>query len=236
MIKALRAITQAQDARRGGNRHSKALARAMRAMQEAGDFMPRGARLEGELDLAQIVSGHRTEALKGVCVNHLTPITVQQKYLEYAQEQFAQACGDVSAASSALYGLARIYTAMEDAQVDAQMLCLPKAVTLHQAALLVDAANANAANELGVLLARFGQLEDAQRVLQHALSIRPAPEMWRNLAVVHQRLGQYELARQANEQSLRMASRPGGTTYSGSAHIRWVDPQTFSAASPGAWQ
>ena len=32
-------------------------------------------------------------------------------------------------------------------------------------------------------MARFGQLEDARRVLLHALSIRPETEIWMNLAV-----------------------------------------------------
>jgi hypothetical protein len=238
MIKALRAITQALDTQRGGTEHSDALARAMRAFQEAEDFAPRGSQLEADLNLAQIITGHRTPVLKDVNVDHLAPLAVQQKYLEYGQEQFALACDDLAFGSYALYALARIYTVMEQAKLESQMLCLPKAVTLHQAALLVDAENVKAANELGVLLARFGQLRDARRVLLHALAIHPQPEIWMNVAVVHQRLGEAELARQAHQQGTLMASRqvPGSHTSSAPPAVQWVDPQTFSKVRPGPGQ
>ncbi len=193
LIRALRTITQSLDAQQGGTAHSDALARAMRAFQEAGDFAPRGSDLEANLNLAQIVTGHRTPIMQDMNLEHLAPLTVQQRYLEYAQEQFAEACGNARIGSFALYALARIYAVMDHARLESQVLCLPKAVALHQAALLVDAGNVRAANELGVLLAQFGQLEDARRVLLHALSIQPEPEIWMNVAVVHQRLGELRL-------------------------------------------
>ncbi len=237
MVKAIRTITQALDTQERGKRHSESLACAMRAFQEAGDFAPRGSRVEGELNLAQIVSGHRTGVLKDINIDHLTSLTAQQKYLEYAQSQFADACGDLPAGSFALYGLARIYTVMEHAKVDTQTLCLPKAIALHQSALLIDSTNARAANELGVLLAQLGQLKDARRVLQHALSIYPEPEIWMNVAVVHQRLGDLEMARQAHQQGTLMASRQVvGARRDGRGTIRWVDPKTFSETRPGPGQ
>jgi Flp pilus assembly protein TadD len=102
-------------------------------------------------------------------------------------------------------------------------------MTLHQAALLVDARNAKAANELGVLLARFGQLEDARRVLRHALTLRPEPQIWRNLAVVHRRLGDAELARRADEEGISLARRISVPQESdGALPVQWVDPGTFS--------
>ncbi len=229
MIKALRTITQGLDTQLGVTTHSEALARAMRAFEEAGDFAPQGSQLEAELNLAQIVSGHRTTILKDMRVDDMAPLTAQQRYLEYAQEQFAIAGGKLPAASYALYGLARIYTVLDHAKLETQTLCLPKAVTLHQAALLVDASNAKAANELGVLLARFGQWEDARRVLQHAISIRPEPEIWHNVAIVHQRLGEIELAQQAYQQYELTASRQSGDPRAGRVEsVQWVDPQTFS--------
>jgi tetratricopeptide (TPR) repeat protein len=229
IVKALRAITQALDAQRSATSHSESLARAMRAFQEAEDFAPRGSQLEADMNLTQTISGHRTPVLKDVQVDHMTPLVAQQRYLEYAQEQFALACDDLPAASYSLYALARVYTLMEHAQQDAQALCLPKAMTLHQAALLVDARNAKAANELGVLLARFGQLEDARRVLRHALTLRPEPQIWRNLAVVHRRLGDAELARRADEEGISLARRISVPQESdGALPVQWVDPGTFS--------
>jgi tetratricopeptide (TPR) repeat protein len=130
-----------------------------------------------------------------------------------------------------LYGLARIYTVLERAKVDTQTLCLPKAVALFQAALMVDARNGKAANELGVLLGQFGQLEDAKRVLLHSIVNCPGPEVWHNLSVVHQRLGEVELARSAYREWENSASRrnpEGGQVQS----VQWVDTRTFSAARP----
>jgi tetratricopeptide (TPR) repeat protein len=229
MIQALRAITQTLDANEGTREHSEALGRAMRAFQEANDFAPRGSRLESDLDLTQVVSGHGTPVLKNENVDHLAPIAAQQWYLEYAQQQLAFAGGHLPAASQALYVLARIYTVLDKTQLETQMLCLPQAVALHQAALAVDPRNGRAANELGVLLVRFGQWEDARQVFLHSISVLPTPETWHNLSVVQARMGELELARRAAERSAAVATQhseqtPGVPVQS----VHWVDPQTFS--------
>jgi tetratricopeptide (TPR) repeat protein len=229
MIKALRVITQALDANEGVREHSDALGRAMRAFYEANDFAPRGSRLESELDLEQTVSGHRTPVLKNENVDHLAPIAAQQRYLEYSRQQLAFACGHVPAASQTLYVLARIYTALDNTQLETPMLCLPQAVVLHQAALAVDPRNGRAANELGVLLARFGQWEDARQVLLHSIAVFPASETWHNLSVVHQRLGQLDLARRASDQSAVVAvGRSEQSQGVPVQSVHWVDPKTFS--------
>ncbi|MFO7902527.1 MAG: hypothetical protein ACQESR_21845 [Planctomycetota bacterium] len=229
MIKSLRIITQALDSRKTGKRHSEALGRAKQAFREVGDFAPRGSLLEAELDVAQIISAHRTTILQDVNVEHLTPLAVRQKYLEYAQRQFAEACDGLPIGSYALYGLGRVHAVMARAEIDKQMLCLPKAVTLHQAALLVDSNNVQAANELGVLLAKFGQLKDARRALRHALSIESRSEIWMNLAAVHQQLGERELAHEARENGTLMASRQDEREQQNrDVGIKWVDPKTFS--------
>jgi Tfp pilus assembly protein PilF len=186
--------------------------------------------LESDLDLAQVVSGHSTPVLKNENVNHLAPIAAQQWYLEYAQQQLAFAGGHLPSASQALYVLARIYTVLDKTQLETQMLCLPQAVALHQAALAVDPRNGRAANELGVLLVRFGQWEDARQVFLHSISVLPAPETWHNLSVVQARMGEVELARRAAEQSAAAVATqhrkqaPDVPVQS----VHWVDPQTFS--------
>ena len=233
MIKGLRTVTQSLDTQEGSRRHSEALASAMRAFREACDFAPRGSQLEAELDLRQMISGHRTAILKDENVDQLAPIIAQQRYLEYAQQQFVIACGEMPSASEALYGLARIYTVLENARLETQTLCLPKAVALHRAALLVNPHNSKAANELGVLLAQFGQLEDARRVLLHSVAIRPEPEAWHNLSVVHQRLGEADLARRALHECQSTASkRPSVDPPADVQSVQWVDAKTFSAARP----
>ena len=125
--------------------------------------------------------------------------------------------------------MARIYTLLDRAKLETQTLCLPEAVALHQAALVVDPQNSQAANELGVLLASCGQLEEARRALLHSVSVHPESAAWHNLSVVHQRMGQPELARRASQQSETVARQGGNPTSSVPVQsVHWVDPQTFS--------
>ncbi|MHB8863458.1 MAG: tetratricopeptide repeat protein [Pirellulaceae bacterium] len=230
MIKALRLITQTLDANQGGREHSAALTRAMRALREVGDFAQSGSRLESELDVGETVRGHGTPVLKHENVDQMAPATAQQRYLEYAQQQLAVAGGHLPAASEALYVLARIYTVLDGTQLETHLLGFPQAVVLHQAALAVDPHNGRAANELGVLLVRCGQLEKAREVLSHSISVLPAPETWHNLSVVQQRMGQVELARYAAEQSATVAAQQNRQSLDVPVQsVQWVDPQTFSS-------
>lgn len=234
MIKAMRVATQASDARQGVKTHSEALSRGMRALEEAEDFAPRGSRLEAEIDLRQVTTAHRTPVLKDEELDELTLLEALQRYFTYAQQQLAEACSEVPATAEALYGLGRVYTVLDEASSTSQELNVPKAMALHQAALLVNPRSYQAANELGVLLARFGQLEDARRVLLHSISLQPEPEAWHNLAVVHERLGEIELAHRArNEWQLALDHRKGQPQDTESPPpVRWVDVQEFTAARP----
>ena len=230
-IQALRLLTQALDGEGSEMRHSRALAAGLKAIAEADDFVPRGAKLEADLDVTAIVTAHQTPVLKN-SAGRSTPLAAVQRYYTYAQEQLVMAGGDQPAASAALYGLGRIHLALAKESVDARRLSGPKAMTFHQAALLVDANNHRAANELGVLLAKYGQLDDAKRVLLVGLSARRAREAWHNLAVVHERLGETDLARRARHEA-KLSSGPAAAPAS-DALVRWVSPREFSAGVRGA--
>jgi hypothetical protein len=84
---------------------------------------------------------------------------------------------------------------------------------------------------LGVLLAGYGQLADARRLLLHSVSIHPHVEGWHNLATVHRKLGEAELAKLADGERLLLAQREGRAPSPAADLIRWVDPQTFAAAA-----
>ena len=73
--------------------------------------------------------------------------------------------------------------------VRAEKLDEGKAVVFYQSALIVDPQNFMAANELGVLLTRFGRWNDARNALEHAVAASGTPTSWRNLAVVCDRMG-----------------------------------------------
>jgi hypothetical protein len=98
-------------------------------------------------------------------------------------------------------------------------------MALYQAALICEPQNFRAAHELGVLLASTGQLELARNMLLGSASASPQPMMWKNLAVVHSRLGEAQLAAEAHQKaSVLQQTSPNAKTPA----VRWVDPATFS--------
>ena len=217
LTQALRTITEALDLRDGSRKHTDALKRGFRALDEAKDFRQRG--LAEELDIEVLVAAHRTPVLKESDASRITPLVAVQKYLTYAQEQLVIAGDDQPTASLALYGLGRLQADLAVEQEDT----LPHALVFHQAAVLVDEMNYKAANELGVLLANYGQYAQARNMLAHSVHVCPQPESWNNLAKVHQQLGETDLARRAANESQLAA---GGNRNQGA--VRWVDPATLA--------
>jgi hypothetical protein len=118
---------------------------------------------------------------------------------------------------------------------DADPLALhgPQSIVFHQAALAADNANWLAANELGVLYARYGQLPEARQLLVHSVTVHPHIEGWHNLTAVHRRLGETEMAQRAEAERQLVAQQTGKSSAQSNDMIRWVDPKTF-AASGGA--
>ena len=230
-IQVLRIISQALDARAATNDHSQALAAGLRALEEVDDFMPRGTRLEADLDLDSLISAHRTPALKEVDGERVTPLSAQQSYYTFAQEQLALAAGHEPAGSMALYGLAKIERALAQQDAYQRRTAGPKAMSMHQAALLVHKQNYLAANELGVLLAEYGQYERARRELALSVRLAPQPANWRNLAAVHHMLGQDSLAARARQQADLLARRAlSGDETVARQHsgVLWLPPESFA--------
>jgi hypothetical protein len=77
-----------------------------------------------------------------------------------------------------------------------------------------------------VALAREGRYADAHPWLLHSALLAPRPETWHNLAAVHDRLGETELAAQARQES-RLAGRQ--TAGAAAARVEWVDTVRFAA-------
>lgn len=227
-IQALRVVTQALDAQSGDTQHSQALAEGLRALSEADDFAPSGARLEADLDLSSIIASHRTPVLKEQDLSGVSPLMALQQYYTFAQQRLTAAGGEEPAASQALFGLGRLTQLMAERSADSRRLHAPKAMTLFQAALAVDRRNARAAHELGVLYAQFGQLEDARRLLVISVNLAPEKYAWHNLAIVHERLGELDLARKARYE-LQLASQAAGnrTVASSGVSVEWVDAARF---------
>jgi tetratricopeptide (TPR) repeat protein len=209
--------------------HSQALAAGLKALDESDDFVARGNTFESDLNVARIAGVHRTPVVR-TDPQEITPREALQRYYTYAQQQLATSVGTEPVGSAALSGFGKLYTVLARDQSTEVLAAQAKAMTLHQAALVVDKNNAAAANELGVLLAQMGNLQDAQAWLQHSVSLAPQAATWHNLAVVHERLGQNDLAQQARSHEATVAQRSGRRATSALPEIRWVAPRVLDAA------
>ncbi len=107
-IRALRQLARGLDEDSGTREHTRALADALVAMDEARDFMPRGSRLEANLDMAMLVARHETPLFDKDEVETLSPLRAMQQYYTFAQQKFVVAAGGCPTASQALYGLGKL--------------------------------------------------------------------------------------------------------------------------------
>jgi tetratricopeptide (TPR) repeat protein len=233
-IAALHTIAGALDAASAGNSHDEMLEEGLQALDEADDFAANGATSQSDADVSRIVAGHQTPVLKDSPLSGLSCTAALSRYLTFAQEQLAGCTAGVPAGSAALYGLGKVYCVPESRHGPADPTQGAKAVALHQAALLVDIRNYRSANELGVLLARFGRLPEARTALLHSIAVSPQPTTWQNLAAVHQQLGERDLATRAYHESVLAAPRLNRTGAAGrSAYVvQWLDPATFATTTP----
>lgn len=234
-IQALRTIAQAHDVRSGDRRRSEALSAGLGALDEAEDFVPRGSRLEADLDLATLVRGHRTPVLKDAPADELAAVTAQQRYYAYAHEQLTLAAGGEESGSMALFGLGKTYGTLAQQGSSQVVAAEAKAMVYHQAAVTTTPGNFLAANELAVLAARYGRYETARSLLQHSVALAPQADLWRNLAAVHRRLGERELAELAEKEAVAAARRDAAgqtpPSLASQGDVQWVDAKTFAASS-----
>ncbi len=235
---ALRTVSQALDTHFATNEYSESLEAGWLALDEADDFSAhsqRGPRVDVEL----IVESHQSPILKNYDLTGVSPVLAMQHYFVHAQERLVQAGGRAPVASRALHGLGKLHMVLGEKSTSAARLHGPKAMAFHQTALTTDPTNFMAANELGVLLARFGKLQEARNLLQYAVSFYPTPETWQNLSTVHQRLGEASLAFQANanwQVSLQQvaATDPMTRQANNRSMVQWVPPQAFIGQKPNA--
>lgn len=227
-IQALRVWSQALDVLHETSAHSQALAAGLAALEEVDDFVPRGSRLEAEVDVLAVAGGHRTPVLQGDDAEVVPPLVAVQRYLTYAQEQLGAAAANEQAASMALFGLGKLACTVgaEATNQGAES----KGMAYYQAALDVHPGNYQAANELAVLLAKAGHLERACSLLRQSVAFSPQPAAWRNLAAVHNELGEAELARQAVGEARRAEALSGEQASAEIARpVRWVNARSFAS-------
>jgi tetratricopeptide (TPR) repeat protein len=234
LVQALELVAHANDVRHGTAQHAAALAAGLTALKEADDFSAQPGGDSARIAAQEIARSHRTTILHGA--GEFSPLVAQQHYYAFAQQQLSLALAGEPAAAKALYSLGKIQMALAGPASQTQSLHGPRAMVCYQAALAIDSRNYQAANELGVLLARYGQWTEARRALLHSVTIQPHVEGWHNLAAVHRRLGETELAQLAENERRLLASKPparGASSAASSAEkiVTWVDSQTFATAA-----
>ena len=222
---AMKLVAEGLDTQQKTDVHGRALAAALTAMREAEDFVPRGSQFEAESDVAGLAASHSTPILKNDLKkeqNKITSMTALQRYMTYAQEQFAAAAEQEVAGSAALHALGKLHGAMAKKKVGLVTAAEPKAMVFYQASLLANPRNYMAANDLGVLLAQCGNYAEARATLEHSLALSQQSATWLNLAVVYRQMNMTPQADRARRKQIL------GTT---SESVRWIDPQTFAQTS-----
>jgi hypothetical protein len=233
LMDVLQFVAQSLDAQERTKRHTRSLAAALLALEEGAQFHVARGRLGVTPDVESLVAAHRTTVLKDRDLEHLTALDAIQHYYTFAQEQLAVAAGGQRAASLALYSLGKLQAVAPESALGDSALHTPQGMVFFQAAMITDPYNHLAANELGVLLAKYEQWEDARRVLLHSVRVCPTAEAWHNLAVVHDRLGEQVLARQArveHQQIVQGMAQP--KTFVG-PQVQWLSPMEFAKTHQG---
>ena len=226
-IGAVKIIALAHDTQDGTRRHSKAAAAGLTALEEAEDFA-RHAQSLRTVDISNIIIPHTTPVLKEIDTSDLTPDAAARCYYNYAQEQLSASVAQELCGSMALYAMGKV--AMVDAKQKRKVGSnLGQAMTLYRAALIANPKNFRAANELGVLLAENGQFELARDLLIRSVSESPQVTTWNNLAAIHARIGEGQLADRAKRRALALQS--GNARPTQAPAVEWVDPTTFASTT-----
>jgi len=229
---ALGVIARGNDVQIGGNAYATALGRATRALREVQDFAVRNADISFSVNVAEILETHQTRIISDNEASVMTPVEAMQRYFTFAHQQLSFAGGQNAVTAEALYCLGKLHSVM--AKHQPETLDIAKAIVFHRAALSSDAQNSRSYNELGVLLARSGHLAEAETLLKQSLQIAPIADTWQNLAKIHSRQGQVELAQLAqNEFAIAAQLEP---VQSPSSQIAWLPGHAFSQVGPADFQ
>ena len=227
---SLRILAQAHDNQAGGTSYTRALRDAIIALKEAEDFIVKDTETQIGLNVTAVVESHSTKLIPPHESANVTAIEAMQRYFAFASSQLRVATGQNPVAAEALYCLGKLHTVQAKFGSNSSKLDVAKSIVFHQAALASDQTNFRSANELGVLLANSGRLQESENILKRSLQIQQLPQAWQNLAVVHQRSGEEHLARLAHQEFL-IASRKH-TARLPQSTIRWVEPGQFNRGTP----
>ena len=217
--------------------HPERLAQGLIAIDELEDF----ENVSGSL-LQQRILAHKSQLITPQDLTTASPMQAMGVYSNFAQGQLQQAIGLSPAGSEALHALGKLESMIPGA--DSNQI---KKLILYRAAINIDPSNAVCANDLGVLLFNMGQLEEAEKALIAAVSLKQSELGWNNLAFVHrqraasarsgeERDRQLSLAKLAAQQAAKFAIHSGNSqpVSDRSDSNQWATPNEFqdNAAFP----
>ena len=228
-LAAIQVIATSNDRASGDNRHSKALKMAMLSMREAEDFSVANPEQQIHMDVASVVESHRSQVLTPAQADHLSPVQAMNRYFAHAQEQLDMAGGRNVVSAEVFYCMGKLHTFLNRNQKVLGPYETAQSVVYHQAALLSDNQHHRSANELGVLLARSGRLEQSKLLFERSLMSQPTIRTWQNLAEAHRRLGETKFADQAATEVQILANSPAPN---GNSNIQWKPVEVFNQEAP----
>jgi tetratricopeptide (TPR) repeat protein len=205
-IDALRVLAADHDLYTHSTSYSRALDQGLLALQEIRDFTVQRYSGGEELEPASICQRHQSNAVASSNLPVLGTAQALELYASYAQQQLELGAGHNGVTAEAMYCLGKLMTIQSLTNISDGYLLTRKALVFHQAALACDPRNDRSAHELGVLLADLGDLQQARMLLKQSLQIQPTARGWENLAKLHQRMQEPQLAEVALAEAQRLAT------------------------------
>jgi tetratricopeptide (TPR) repeat protein len=173
--------------------HTQALREGFLALEEVCDFQASNELRQSDLSI--IVHKHETPLIRDGYFSTDNHSQARQAYLLYAKERIRTAVGQQPMAAELLYSLGKLNLATFEHTRSTDNLDMSRATTLFECALHSDPNHEKTCNELAVIQAKSNDWATAKHLLQKAVGSQPQfLEAWQNLAKVHQRLGEPELA------------------------------------------
>lgn len=223
---SLRILAQSHDKQVGGVKYTQSLRNGIIALKEAEDFIVADTESQIGLKVANVIETHTTKIISPQSAQGMTAIEAMQRYFAFASHQLARAGGQNVVAAECFYCLGKLHSVQAKQGASASNLDVAKSLVFHQAAIAADGSNYRSLNELGVLYANSGRFEESKEMLKQSLRYHQLPQAWENLAVVHQRLGEQQLAELANREFQLTSAQQSHST------IQWTDVNEFNKNAP----
>ena len=223
---SLRILAQSHDKQVGGTAYTQALRNGIVALKEAQDFIVTDTETQIGLDVSIVIETHSTKIISAESAKSMTAIEALQRYFAYASHQLSRSGGQNVVAAEALYCLGKLHSVQASSGSNQSKLDLAKSMVYHQAAVAADPSNYRSLNELGVLYANSGRFDESKAMLKKSLRIKQLPQAWQNLSVIHQRMGEHQLAQLADQEFQMVSANSPGSV------IRWTEVEEFNANAP----